>query len=434
MRQTLFFIPHSLFEGPLLVAWLIIGALVLAWLFFRHGNTNETWSFVPIYAIVALAIYFVLPRLEIAGIDPQNPTGDLVKQGLGIRGYGMFLLLALVSGIGIVLLRCRRAGLTPDQVLGLGFWMMLAGIAGARLFFIIQKSDDFFGRGLSLNEAILNAIDMTKGGLVVYGSLFGGVIAAVVYLKLHKLPLAKTADLVAPAMVLGLAIGRLGCLMNGCCFGGVCESPLPAVTFPAGSAPYMQQLTQGALIGVKAEMADPADDRFPMTVTDVETGSVAEELGVVVGDQVDFGFPNDQLIRFQKENTDREIEGKELVGYVYSQRQGTMPIPVSRLPARSRWTHPTQIYSAINAGLLCLVLWFYWTVKKSDGEVFGLLLILYPIGRFLMELIRQDELGQFGTELTISQWVSIATILIGFTLFAWARAAGARPVELPAIA
>jgi len=109
----------------------------------------------------------------------------------------------------------------------------------------------------------------------------------------------------------------------------------------------------------------------------------------------------------------------------------SITVPVADLPARSRAVYPTQIYSAINAFLLCLVLWFYWTIRKYDGEVFALMLILYSVGRFLMELIRIDEKGQLGTGLTISQLISVAMIILGVSLLAYARRPSAKPV-LPA--
>ena len=104
-----------------------------------------------------------------------------------------------------------------------------------------------------------------------------------------------------------------------------------------------------------------------------------------------------------------------------------MSVPLSSLPTRSLRVHPTQIYSAITAALLCATLWYFWPVRKADGEVFALMLILYPIARFLHEIIRRDEAGQFGTEFTISQWVSVATVLLGFILFGWFRMHGKVP-------
>lgn len=441
MRQTLFFIPHWIFERsdshwiferPLLLAWLIVGTLVLALLYHRHGNSHDTWSFVPVLVLVAIVIRFVLPSLEVDGINPDDPAGPLVKQGLAIRGYGMFLVVAIAAGVAIILRRSSNVGLSSDQIVGLGFWMLVAGIFGARAFYVIQKSDEFFTDGVQFGQLMLAVVDMTKGGLVVYGSLIGGVVAGVVYLKLNKLPLAPTADLIAPGMVLGLAIGRLGCLMNGCCFGGVCEAPLPGITFPAGSAPYMRQLSEGELIGVAAKVNPDKDSGYLMVAETIEQGSIADRLGLKVGDEINIQSPDDRYIRFQKGNPGQLLGDNDLVGFVDSKRLGRLAFPVAELPARSLSTQPTQIYSAINAGLLCLVLWFYWTIRKFDGEVFALMLILYSFGRFLMELIREDELGQFGTSLTISQMVSIAMIVMGFAILIYVRRPNSNLSRTPA--
>lgn len=431
MRQTLFWIPHWAFEGPLLIGWLIVGAIIMACLWWRHGNSHEAWGFLPVYGIVSLVIYFLLPRLEVLGVDPTNPGGDFIPQGLAVRGYGIMLLLAICLGAGISLLRCREAGLQPEQVLNLGFVMMVCGILGARLFFVIQKSEDFFVTGVSLSTLLLNVVDMTKGGLVVYGSLIGGSLGGLVFLKWNRLPIARTADLIAPGMVLGLAIGRIGCLLNGCCFGGVCDAPLPSVTFPAGSPPYIQQLYNGQLLGVIAARgeADQPAAGYSILIAEVAPESLAQRLGLAPGDSISIDAPDDQRIRFVNSRPLKFNEAPaagQLFGFVYSDRQGTVKFPIRELGARSRLTHPTQIYSAINAALLALVLWSYWRVRKFEGQVFGLMLILYPIGRFVMELIRQDEAGQFGTPFTISQLVSMVMLPIGIAIFFGVRGGGQR--------
>lgn len=425
MQQTLFFIPHWLFEGPLLVAWLVIGLIVLVAMYLKHGNSNDFWSFVPVYLVVSAVIYFVLPQLEVPGINPDNPTGEMIKSGLAIRGYGLFLLSAILAGGTLAVLRCRAIGVTADQIMQLGFWMMVCGIAGARLFYVIQYPSDFFSDGLSFGT-LLKVVNMTKGGMVVYGSLIGGMIAGVIFLWSNKLPILKTADLIAPGMALGLAIGRIGCLMNGCCFGGVCEPPYPAVTFPAGSPPYLRQLSEGDLVGIQARVASDPQSVFPLTVEQVDPDGLAAKLGVQKDDRVAVRIPVTQdFLRFQKQYPDNAEVGAMQV-FIDSERQGLMPVSLRQLPERSSPTHPTQIYSAINAFLLCLVLWFFWTVHRHDGEVFALMLILYAVGRFLMEIVRQDEQGQFGTDLTISQWVSIGMLVLGFSLMAYAKLAAPR--------
>ena len=83
-----------------------------------------------------------------------------------------------------------------------------------------------------------------------------------------------------------------------------------------------------------------------------------------------------------------------------------------KLPPYAHPLQPTQIFSSINALLLCGVLLAYYPFRKREGEVTALLLTLYPSTRFLLELIRSDEAGQFGTGLTISQLVSLVTLLL----------------------
>ena len=419
MQQTLFFFPHWLFEGPLLIGWLVVGFLILLSLYFRHGNTNETWSFLPVYGIVAVVIYAVLPNLEVPGINPEDPTGAMIPSGLAIRGYGLFLLLAILLGVTLAAWRARAIGVTTDQITQLAFCMMVCGLAGARLFYVLQYPEDFFADGISLSS-LLGALNMTKGGMVVFGSLIGGSIGGLIYLLWNRLPILRVADLIAPGMVLGLAIGRIGCLMNGCCYGGVCEAPFPGVTFPAGSPPYVKQLVEGDLLGIDGTYDGSKDADYSVKVDSVQVDSLADKLGFRAGDQLTIISKPADYLRFQKQNPENEAAGNININ-VYHDRLGPVAIPLKALPARSRRTHPTQIYSSVNALLLCALLWFYWTVRRNDGEVFGLMLILYSVARFLIEIIRQDESGQFGTELTISQWVSIVTIAAGFALFIFAQ-------------
>ena len=424
MQQTLFFIPHWLLDGPLLIAWLCLGALFLAWQFFKHGNSNETWSFLPVFLIVAAVIYFVIPRVEVFGINPEDPTGPLIIQGLAVRGYGLMLLTAIVAGVSIVMSRCEKIGVTKDQITQLGFWMMLCGIAGARLFYVVQKSDQIFPNGITF-ESLASIVNMTQGGLIVYGSLIFGTLAGFIFLTIHKLPVLRTADLIAPGMVLGLAIGRIGCLMNGCCYGGACSNDYPAVTFPAGSPPYMRQLETGDLLGVSGTLDLESEDPFPLSVEQVAEGSFADQHGVVAGDKIRVNWiqsGDSELLRFAKGDVGKtKFDRNWPTAVLQTQAGASITVPISALPDRSVRTHPAQIYSAINALLLSMVLWYFWTLKHRDGQVFALMLILYPVGRFLMEFVRQDEAGLFGTGFTFSQLISFGVVVAGFALFALAK-------------
>lgn len=86
---------------------------------------------------------------------------------------------------------------------------------------------------------------------------------------------------------------------------------------------------------------------------------------------------------------------------------------------RSLPLHPTQIYDAVNALSIALVTWAYYPFRRRDGEVVALAMLLYPINRFLVEFLRWDELGQFGTSLTISQWGSLVILAVAAAFLFW---------------
>ena len=236
MRQTLFFIPDQIAGFPLLgfglllILWLVGSGIFVAYLLKTQGWTAETKSFLPFIGIVAAALGIVLPMVA-------------TPQGLPIRGYGVFLLIATVSGVLLAIHRAKKVGLAPDVIFSLAFNMFVGGIVGARLFYILQYWDNIYDRG-SLVRTIGNMVNFVEGGLVVYGSLVGALVAAVWFLRKQQLPVLPIADLVAPSLALGLAIGRIGCLMNGCCYGDVCEQPW-AVSFPVESPPYYDQHRNG---------------------------------------------------------------------------------------------------------------------------------------------------------------------------------------------
>lgn len=415
MRQTLFTIDHSLFENHwILIGWLLLGLAYLGYQFFL-GSKNEAVYFLPVFVIGAVLVHFVVPKLETLGVNAADPNGPLVPDGLAIQGYGVCMLLAMVSGVGLCLYRCYQIGLDGDRFLSLTFWMIVIGIIGARLFYVIQKFDNF--AAVASKDLLFEMVNMTSGGLVVYGSLIGGVLAAVVFMWLNKMPWRTVIDVLAPGMVLGLAIGRIGCLMNGCCYGGVCEPSYPGIHFPAGSPPYVEQLTSGELLGIKGAFDE---ETYLVSVDSVEPDSLAANEGIKAGDEVriflNHNDKGDVRLRAAKNGVDLTLD-------TVLDRKDESPIfiPVSGLPDRSLRAHPTQIYSAVNAALLCAFLWFYWPYRKRPGEVFALMCIIYPVCRFVLEMIRTDEIGAFGTPFTVSQLVSFGLFTVGVTLFGYVR-------------
>ncbi len=408
MNPTLFTISHDFINTYLIWIWLALGGIVLLVTTVRQGWAQAAAQFLPTYLLVAVAIHFLLPRLEISDIDPNDPTGKLIPIGLAIRGYGVFLTLAIISAVALVIYRCYQVGLNADRVLSLCFWMIIIGIIGARLFYVLQKWDQFQIR--SPSDFFGAMIDMTHGGLVVYGSFIGGVLAALFYFWRFKLPALQTLDVLAPAMMLGLAIGRLGCLMNGCCFGGLCDPEYPlGLAFPAGSPPYVRQLESGKLLGISG-LFDPKKD-LPITVKGVASSSPAALLGIQPDEQLRVDLNGQQMVLlgpvlFDQVSVDIDLE-------ILSSRGSIYRWPLKDLPRWSVPIHPTQIYATISGLLLAALLWFFFPFRQYPGQVFVGLMVLYPICRYLEESIRDDEPGWFGTPFTISQWISMALFATG---------------------
>jgi phosphatidylglycerol:prolipoprotein diacylglycerol transferase len=281
------------------------------------------------------------------------------------------------------------------------------------------------------------------------------------------------ADLVAPSMMLGLAIGRIGCLFNGCCYGGECSEGL-CVAFPPEAPAYLDQLLSGKLashrvrgddlrtfdggitdylrsgmvFGFRLDAERQADGGERVYVGWVEPGGDAEQAGLKPGDTV-IGLmgrgidtsrtPTDpeELSKFKRQGKisaemtflempriiQQNIDaGKPSTFYVTTTKRRLIEWPVADLPARSVPIHPTQIYSAIDAFLLFLVLWYFYPFRRHDGEVVALMLTLHPISRFLLEVVRIDEGDAFpGIPLTISQIVGIvffaAAMLLWFIAY-----------------
>jgi phosphatidylglycerol:prolipoprotein diacylglycerol transferase len=345
---------------------------------------------------------------------------------LAVRGYGAFLTLAILLSVVLVVIRCRQIGLNPEKAVSLCFWMVISGIIGARVFYVVQKWEDF--GFTTVRELLVGLLDMTKGGLVVYGSVMGGMIAVGIFLWRTKMPARLTLDVLAPAFLIGLAVGRIGCLMNGCCYGGVCsEQFLLGLRFPVGSPPYMQQLEQGQLLGLEGHFVAFGDNLFVVDQVRANGLIARRGLPIKVGDKIRIEFPASIYVQAIKEGRidlplniriERELDGS------------TFSVPVEQIPNWSLPVHPTQVYATISAGLLCAVLWFYFPFRTFDGELFALVLILYPISRYFEEIVRDDEQGIFRSQLTISQWASLAMLVIGIAVFVGFKNANRNPEPL----
>jgi phosphatidylglycerol:prolipoprotein diacylglycerol transferase len=246
---------------------------------------------------------------------------EKIGTGIFVPDYAFMLSLAILVGIYSVMMHAEKAGLDVKRVFRTCLIAVGFALISARLYFVIQHPDYYLRQPLEIFQ-------LWKGGMASFGALTGGVIAALAAAKYQKLSAARFLDCCAPYAALAITFGRIGCFLNGCCYGKISNLPW-ALRFPGGSGPHHAHLHEGLIAS-----------------------------------------------------------------------QG-LSLPV----------HPTQLYEAIYGLILFFILLRYRKRQKHDGELVALLFILYPLGRFLNEFLREDDRG-FVYFLSVPQvFCAVAVIL-----------------------
>ncbi len=242
--------------------------------------------------------------------------------GIPIFGFGAMLFLTfIVTAMWWGPRRVVQIGLPRDRLQDMAILVFLFGIAGARILYMIQYRDQFAGRNV-----FVEFFQIWNGGIVFYGSVFGGLLGYYLFYKyvLKKFRVSgwKMADAIAPLVALGMAIGRIGCYLNGCCWGQpVCEEcqPVPLAAslgeFPLLPAHAREQVVRPAaesdkrpeIRGLQTSTGfslQPRDDRLGdprSVVAEVEPGSEAKAKGVAKNQRVTAvnGEPNRAVLELR---------------------------------------------------------------------------------------------------------------------------------------
>ena len=378
--------------------------------------------------------------------------------GWGIKSYGFMLMAGFMVSIWFAMRRAQRVKSDPDLVLNLGFVSLICGVLGARVFYVVHYWKTDFA---AAPNPLWKAFDISAGGLEYYGGLVGAILSVVVYLRFfakfygpgddpkgrptHRPSVRLYLDIVAPAVMLGLAFGRAGCFLNGCCWGGICAheedgkyvADLPwAVQFPFGSSAQIRQW-ENRQVTVPAELIyeDPRNVNAPFLVSASSIRAKPEEIELIRQQAEDAkeafekakqeGKTGD-LAKLKKEANSAQKEWEEAqvehATVLYATRYPSREDPsrtytrteLADLAAdyRSLPVHPAQLYGLVNAFLLSLFLSLLFYRRKRHGIVFGVMLLLYPITRVILELVRVDN-PHDTAGLTISQAVSLGMFAFG---------------------
>lgn len=157
-----------------------------------------------------------------------------------IRWYGIFVAAGFLAGYQLVLFRAGRiTEIGKEEAANLTFLGMVGGILGARIFHVIMFWENY-------RDSLLEIFRIDHGGLVFYGGFFGAVLVLVLRCRMKKLSYGAVAEVLVPALPLGHALGRVGCFLNGCCFGRPWDG-WPAVHYPTHSSVAYVQIQKGLI-------------------------------------------------------------------------------------------------------------------------------------------------------------------------------------------
>lgn len=138
--------------------------------------------------------------------------------GLSIRWYGILLSTGILVGILLAYYEAKRLGLNPEYILDLALWCVPAAVIGARLYYVLLEWDYY-------NGDIMRMINIREGGLAIHGALIAAVLTGYIFTRVKKISFWQTADIVAPSIIIGQAIGRWGNFVNGEAHGGPTNLP-----------------------------------------------------------------------------------------------------------------------------------------------------------------------------------------------------------------
>jgi len=305
---------------------------------------------------------------------------------LTVRSFGLMMVIGFLLGFYLLGKLGRKISYNPQLITNLALYCLIAGVVGARIFYVVHHFD-------KLQNPWTSMFAVWQGGLEFYGGVIFAIPVIIFYSRRHKLPIRPCLDIVAIALMLGLSFGRMGCFLNGCCFGKPTELPW-AVRFPYDSFAYFSQIN-----------ANPERNRPDPRLK----------------------FPHDEYSSFVDAN------GRFYPKY-FDELTEQQKFEVTKGKYQCLSIHPTQLYSSANAAFLCLLLYLFWRISQRaagsgntrmlltrPGQTFALTFILYGITRFLIEYLRDDNPFEYAWWAlykggTVSQNLSIYLVILGVVL------------------
>jgi phosphatidylglycerol:prolipoprotein diacylglycerol transferase len=322
---------------------------------------------------------------------------------LTVPSYGLMMVIGFLLAVWVIRHLSRNITPDPQFITNAALYSLIAGVVGARLFFVVHYFYKFKGD-------LLSVFAIWRGGVELLGGVLLAIAVIFFYLWYHKLPVRRYLDVLAIGLMLALVFGRIGCFLNGCCFGKPTNLPW-AVRFPY----------QHPILTHSPAYHSQAHPNLDRNRPDPQLKLPADFFGYLSTDGKWYPDlkPYEQLTTEQKQMVD---EG----------------------PYRCLPVHPAQLYSSANGALLALILYLFWrrgqkALNSKDpkkfltkpGCTFALMFIVYGVTRFFLEFVRDDNPFEFDG-ITISQNISVGMIAVGVVLMAVFQAMKSDKIAPPA--
>jgi phosphatidylglycerol:prolipoprotein diacylglycerol transferase len=309
----------------------------------------------------------------------------IIGDQIVIYSYGLMLVIGFLAATQLARFLARRSGLDGEVFINAALWALISGIVGARLSHILENLSQFTRADRSLAANIAEMFNLQSGGLTYYGGFLLAFPTLLWYARRKKVPIRLGMDIVAPCLMIGLGFGRIGCFLNGCCYGAEAQVAC-SVCFPYHSNAYVDQYYRGRL-------AKP---------------------------------PPAELLTLDRNGKPRLRTPDEIAS--------DPALAALAANQHSNPLHPAQLYSAVTAFLLAALLLAHFTVRTNAGQVFALMMMLEGLARFLLEMLRAEP-AVLGGVFSLSMLLSAALAATGAVLWRWfartpapvTAAAGASP-------
>jgi phosphatidylglycerol:prolipoprotein diacylglycerol transferase len=303
-----------------------------------------------------------------------------------IYSYGPMLVIGFLLAMELAKFLARRVKLDPETFLNAGMIALIAGVVGARLSHVIENWPQYSNPARSFAANFFDAVNIRSGGLTFYGGMLLAFPVTIAYGIYKRVPIKLGMDVMAPCIVIGLGLGRIGCFLNGCCYGAACDPNfVGAVTYPYYSNAYLDQYYDGVL-HPPDQLTAPSE------------------------------FPGARPRLLEPSEVARDPELAKLAA-----QQRSLPV------------HNAQIYSTLTALLIAGICVAFFTTQPAPGRVMALMLMLEGTTRFILEMLRSEPpvTHVFGhgwsLSMVIGVLLAVAGVILWFT-FGALNSAEERPV------